>query len=693
MFRAEMKVLAALVLVTGLAFGTTACGDDEGTEPEGTGGTGGSGTGGTGGNGNGGNGGTGGGDVGGAGGGIGDLCDGVTCSEGEVCNEDTGACGCTTTPDSCEAANAALDCNPNTRRCEPVGGCTPACTFGENCVLGGAGDALCVCDPANDTCAAGFACSAATLRCEPEQAGDCAPACRTGETCNDVNGVPTCECESAPVDSCPDGFFCNVALRCEANGNPTVAEEFGDCTTVGEVSGEFECNSDLTNTPVWLRPCGTGADCVDTLTTCLAAATGNGLPFCWYNYCDVDSIGPQVGGLPGNGEFFGGCDTDDSILDNGEVGTGTCLPLCGDEACTQAIGICFAGGTSPAGGSCEPDATRRSDANAQCAQGALCLSNTDTNVTPCTTVADCGQNEYCAADGTCSSLGFCGDMCNAAGGGVGDAGCGDPTATCLDLSGGGTAPDLIGYCFAACDMFDAAACPAVDGQERACFPFFDDAANPLAGACIDQAAVAKGAHEACDDEAPASECSDGAVCAALFSDGTTPAQAECVPFCECTGGFNAATGACNGASTCAGTDICSAASETNTVLGVCIETCDMFDMNACPAVNGSERTCMPAFGEGASIEGRCMPQASATVDVGQSCDDLAPASVCVDGAICAAASQGGNPNCLAWCDCADGFDATTGACNVAVAACGAGTCTTVSDPADPAANTRVGICL
>ena len=138
MLRAEMKILAALVLVTGLAFGTTACDDGTAEDPA----PGGSGGGDTGGTGGGDTGGTGGGDTGGnggTGGTIGDLCDGVTCGEGEVCNPDTGACGCTTTPDSCEAANAALDCNPNTRRCEPVGGCTPACSFGEACVLGGAG--------------------------------------------------------------------------------------------------------------------------------------------------------------------------------------------------------------------------------------------------------------------------------------------------------------------------------------------------------------------------------------------------------------------------------------------------------------------------------------------------------------------------------------------------------------------------
>ena len=109
-------------------------------------------------------------------------------------------------------------------------------------------------------------------------------------------------------------------------------------------------------------------------------------------------------------------------------------------------------------------------------------------------------------------------------------------------------------------------------------------------------------------------------------------------------------------------------------LGLCIATCQMFDEDACPAENGQERFCYPAFttdpanNRDVELQGECFPQASDTVGPGSACDPIfdgiAP-NPCVDGAVCIDVPDGIDDNgiCLAFCECETGFDNTTGRCN------------------------------
>ena len=128
-------------------------------------------------------------------------CEGVSCSDGTVCDPDTGAC----VEDSCRTLGCATGeyCDAITGACAPSPCATTVCDDDEACREG-------TCEPscADVSCGAGELCGAGVCTDDPCADVRCTVA---GEVCNPTTG--TCVDDSCDTLVCPRGTVCDLDAR------------------------------------------------------------------------------------------------------------------------------------------------------------------------------------------------------------------------------------------------------------------------------------------------------------------------------------------------------------------------------------------------------------------------------------------------------------------------------------------------
>jgi hypothetical protein len=558
-------------------------------------------------------GGSGGGGSGGGGGTMAGDCTNVRCSvpEGETCI--AGKCTCTET--SCPTS---FVCNAD-GLCETTG-CTDACADGEVCIKDVRNNSFkCVCNATDDRCPEGNQCDSKSKRCVIDT--PCDPECTTGEHCNEQ--TKTCECGPG---TCSNGYSCKAG-RCII----TPPEEGEACNpNLGETSAEFDCVTQGGGRSVWVRLCTDSSQCNDPQRYCATIAQDK--KACVPSLCDRDA-GVDGQGKPINGTNFGPCDANDDVWAQGDPATGTCVPF---PTSGGVRSICVRTGTVKQGSACAfiprgSDASRYCAYNAWCAgpatfegciedtecgMGAKCVAGVCRNVCDnmgrcpqpyscvsgvceqkckntgecpsgsqcsdgqcvpktCTSDIGCDGGSYCTDDGICTPLGTCEDACNAgtAGTGQNDAGCDDPAGQCISAAGNGGSAVELGYCRAACNVFEdpppaTPSCPAFAGVERFCRPIrFNGMDAKVPGICASQSKNPSGVNMECSPsfssqpDAP-SACVDGALCV-----GDMPPR--CRKLCWCGPGFKADGTCVDKATTCAsGFEVCRG--NTGDTVGFCL---------------------------------------------------------------------------------------------------------------------------
>jgi hypothetical protein len=182
---------------------------------------------------------------------------------------------------------------------------------------------------------------------------------------------------------------------------------------------------------------------------------------CYYAFC---------GGPEGNGAVFGAC-----TGDGDPAWTGTCVPLDATSSAGDGPnGVCYEGGTAPAGAACDLEVTGRTPADLalRCAGGTYCYGDDDEVLDP----------------GPGADLGICAPACDPRVPGL----CAAP-ATCVDFSNPDDPRTLdrdetrpFGLCLVSdCTLNPGG--PDACGAGRACRPY---AQHTLQGRCTARGAVA-----------------------------------------------------------------------------------------------------------------------------------------------------------------------------------------------------------
>ena len=619
--------------------------------------------------------------------------------------------------------------------------CVAECTVIQRGTCGGPTAAACIACFANFTCADSAACAAACdiARCGGGGGGSGG----TGGT-GGTGGVGGTGGSGGSGGSGGEGG---------SGGGHTVdcsnVEPFLPCTVPDEGSacGELVCTQTISGL-LWVHPCTASSQCPDLYTFCLAEGTGGAENYCFPNYCDDSSIFLLASQPVRNGNHFEACDTRRGFVDStGGQLDGVCIPY---ESATGGItSLCMKAGSSPPGGTCDPEATRADPDSANCAAGALCttggictaICNAGTAGGRSAPFAACSGGDLCFYAGNRNpdafpdALGVCIDeaaapcaeldACTTLGQRCVDLTCTDTFAGllwarpctsgadcrsdqtfCLGAATGGAEPYCwLNFCdanslFRADDLMNGTFFGACDSEfgfvqtgraaTGTCLPF-DAGVDMVVGVCV--AAGSSPVGGACEGDADrwspaATRCAQGSLC---LTDGT------CGAICNAgtAGAGSTQWGGCGAGAFCF--DAGSATDGLPWELGICGETCDVFSPAACPTVGGENQYCHPLFTDTSDptndpVAGVCLPQTSTTRGVGQTCSpaftDGAAPSPCADGSICLDLLGTGTATCAAFCDCTSGFDAN-GVCLGGAAQCAAtATCEQLS-----AVNERIGVCV
>lgn len=313
----------------------------------------------------------------------GNPCDDVECTDGQVCNQDSGVCEAPA--DKCEGVTCddGQSCNPANGQCEGL--CAAVtCNETESC------------NPANGQCES---------KCKPGT-------CSATETCVPTTGECVGKCESATKPTgkaaCADGQLCeastgNCVSACKGKTCPYA--QWCDANDGGKCKPKSGPGS---TTP----PAGYPGTACENVDDCYNPDIG-GTQDCLEEF--VFSTGSGTLQLPAPGGYCTNSCGSDADCASGSMCLGLCVSICARDAdcrdgfrCTPVgagVAACLGSGTcdkenpddcSPIGGDCVE--------NGDCIDGAECLAETGTN--------NLGQEVYSGfAGGYCAWIKRSTDVC------------------------------------------------------------------------------------------------------------------------------------------------------------------------------------------------------------------------------------------------------------------------------------------
>ena len=308
-----------------------------------------------------------------------DLCDGVECTGGQSCNENTGECECPSGTELLDGQCQEANCLNGGKGCPDS---TPVCREDGQCVQ---------CTSTNQSaCGADEKCNSDN-KCEKIDRCD-GVNCSGGKDCNPDNGQ--CECPSGTEDY---GSGVCEAPNC-SNGGDSCSGSTPHCTDDGrcvQCTQNSHCNTSRGEICAIDHTCQTTDLCWDAEDRCPVDSTCNsatGVCTCPGELTDVGGICDCASGYKKNTSCVD-CTQDSHCGDANQWAcqNNSCVNLCANVSCTNGTCVrgkcqCNAGFVETANGCEAPNCNNG---------GVKCMGNTDVCNTATGECVECTQDSHC----------------------------------------------------------------------------------------------------------------------------------------------------------------------------------------------------------------------------------------------------------------------------------------------------------